>query len=648
MADIKYPHLFQPITIGKTVFRNRIFASPTGSLDMTEDNLPTPEGAAYYELKAIGGAAAVTVGDCGIDPKYGLCHQRMVNLFHPDGRGPLVHMSRSISRHGAIASVELQHGGMYSVFSPEPFYGPVDMELSDGRVVHEMPESVIYEVIKSFGDAAERAKRCGFGMVMIHGGHGWLLSQFLSPTINKRRDEWGGSFENRMRMTYAVIDEIRRRCGKDFPIEFRMSGSECNPDGYDIDEGVRIAKAIDGKVDIIHVSAGNHELPEVFYVTHPTMFSPDAMNVKYAAEIKKHVKTPVGCVGAMTDPAQMEEIIASGQADIVNLGRAVICDPFLPRKAREGRDDEIRQCMRCFACFSRHVTMGHYACAINPTIGAELEVRFERPVAQKKKVLVAGGGVGGMQAALECSARGHEVILCEKTGRLGGTLLCEEKVPFKKRLGRYLAQQAAKIEKDPNITLLLNTEANTETAAKYAPDVIIAALGARPVKPAIPGIDGKNVLSAEYAYLNAEDTGKNVVILGGGLVGQELGLYLRQNGREVTILEMQDAPDPGENMLHVRGLGFQLKADGVKLVLSTKALAVTESGVEAEGPDGKVFFPADTVIYAVGQRPLYEAADELRFAAPEFYQIGDCLSARTIRAATSEAFITARDIGVEY
>lgn len=648
MAEMKYPHLFQPIVIGKTVFRNRIFASPTGVLDMTTDNFPTEEAAAYYELKALGGAACVTIGDSGIDPKYGLPHQRQINLYDPDGRGPLVNISRAITRHGAVASAELQHGGMYSIFSPEPYYGPVETELPDGRVVREMPESVIEEIISRFGDAAAWVKACGFGMVMLHGGHGWLLNQFLSPTLNRRKDRWGGAFENRMRLTYAVIDEIRRRCGRDFPIEFRMSGSECNPNGYDIDEGVRIAQALDGKVDIIHVSAGHHEIPEVFYVTHPTMFLPDGVNVKYAAEIKKHVKTPVACVGAMADPAYMEEIIASGQADIVNLARALIADPYLPRKAREGRDAEIRQCMRCFACYSMHVTQGHYTCAINPAIGVEREMKYQLPPAEKKKVLVVGGGVGGMQAALESARRGHEVILCEKSGVLGGTLRCEERVPFKQRLGRYLDQQAKAVSENPNIDLRMNTEVTAALAESLAPDVIIAALGARPIKPDLEGIDRENVLGAEYAYMHIEEVGQKVVILGGGLVGQELGIYLAREGRDVTILEMRDTPDPGENRLHVRALGYQLKDDGVKLELSTKALAITEKGVRAESADGERFYEADTVIYAVGQKPLWEQADALRFVAKEFHQIGDCLSPRTIRAATSEAFHISRDLGVEY
>ena len=215
-----------------------------------------------------------------------------------------------------------------------------------------MPEEMILHIIERYGKAAALAKQYGFGMVTIHGGHGWLLPQFWSKQINTRNDKWGGSFENRMRLPLAVVESIRKAVGKNFPIEFRMSGSETNADGYDIDEGIEFAKALDGKVDIIHVSTGNHEVLEATIITHPSMFLPDGTNLKYAAAIKQQVKTPVATVGAYTDPAHMEEIIASGQADLIAIGRQSLADPFLPLKARTGRDDEIRKCLRCSNCFA--------------------------------------------------------------------------------------------------------------------------------------------------------------------------------------------------------------------------------------------------------------------------------------------------------
>lgn len=649
MDQHKYPHLYSPIILGNTVFRNRIFGAPTGAQDLTPDGFPVPDTCSYYELKARGGAASVTVGECMVDSRRGMGGEHHFALDDPMSLASMSALAEAISRHGAVASVELQHAGMFARNSHSkgaPLYGPVKCVNSYGLEVEEMPVEVILETIDAYGNAAARAKKCGFGMVMIHGGHGWLVSQFMSSKINTRSDEWGGSLENRMRFPLAIIENIRKKAGRDFPIEFRMSGSECNSKGYDIDEGVEIAKMLDGKVDLIHVSAGNHEIKEAFVITHPTMFLPDAANVRYAAEIKKHVKTPVATVGALTDPDLMEHIIASGQADVVEIARGLIADPDLPAKARTGREDEIRHCMRCLACFSNLINTGHFSCAINPVIGHETDLRHQLPPCEKRKVLIAGGGVAGMQAALTAAARGHKVILCEKTDRLGGVLRCEERVPFKNKLGKYLDAQASLIARAP-VDVRLNTEVTPELARDIGADVIIAAMGARPVKPNIPGIGGGNVMGAEEAYLEYEKTGNNVVILGGGLVGAELGIYLSQLGRDVTIIEMMDALNFGENFLHGDGLTFQIAEKGIKTVLSTKVVEINEHGAVGEDKTGTRLYKADTVIYAVGQRPLREEAGALRFCAPEFYQIGDCLTPRNIQAATSAAFHIARDIGRE-
>jgi pyruvate/2-oxoglutarate dehydrogenase complex dihydrolipoamide dehydrogenase (E3) component len=341
----------------------------------------------------------------------------------------------------------------------------------------------------------------------------------------------------------------------------------------------------------------------------------------------------------------MEEIIASGKADVVEIARGLIAEPDLPNKARSGREDEIKTCMRCLHCFSSLLTNGQFYCAINPETSRELETLYSLPVREKKTVLVAGGGIGGMQAALTLSESGHTVILCEKSGRLGGTLRCEEKVPFKKKLDGYIEHQVREVAKAA-VDVRLNTPVTKELAESLAPDVIIAALGARPIVPKIKGIEGSNVLGAEDAYVNPNKVGKRVAVLGGGLVGIELGIYLAQLGCAVTLVEMLGSLNDGGNFLHMIGLRGQLAKYNIGVSLNTKAVEINDKGVLGQGPGGEKLFGADTVVYAIGQRPLSDEAAALRDCAPEFHMIGDCQVPKNIAAATSAAYTVARDIGV--
>ena len=645
MSDFKYPQLFEPIQIAGTLFKNRLFASPQGYYNIGPDLFPNDDMAGFYELKALGGFASVCIGDCMVEWEDGRHYDWLFRINDPKMQPGFSKVASAISRHGAVASAELSHAGMYAHASHDlgvPLFGPVEMENKYGHVT-EMPEELILRIIDSYGRAAALVKQYGFGMVTIHGGHGWLLSQFWSRQINTRRDKWGGSFENRMRFPLAVVESIRRAVGKNFPIEYRMSGSETSPDGYDIDEGVEFAKALDGKADIIHVSTGNHEIESSVIITHPSMFLPDACNLRFAAEIKKHVKTPVATVGAYTDVAQLEEIVSSGQADIVVLGRQSLSDPYLPAKARTGRDDEIRRCLRCYNCFGSCGQYRIFYCSINPVIGHENEARYLPPAKEKKDVLVVGGGVAGMQAALTAAERGHRVTLCEAGHKLGGVLLCEESVPFKQKLTSYLEVQERLLSRAA-VDIRLNTPVTPEYAKVLRPDVIIAALGARPVKPPIKGIDLPLVAGAEEVYFHPEKAGRTLVILGGGLVGVELGIHMAMLGRDVTIVELLPELSLDKFSMHTLALNSQITSLGLKIRTFTRADEITPGGVNVTGPEGALELKADTVVYAVGQKPLSEEAAALRACAGEFHMIGDCRAPKNIFAATQAAWTVARDI----
>jgi 2,4-dienoyl-CoA reductase-like NADH-dependent reductase (Old Yellow Enzyme family) len=678
MYTCRYPHLFSPIRLGNTVFRNRFFAAPVGYEYLTSKNYPLDETIAFYERKAMGGAATVNVGSAAPDSKRGVIGLSNLYLDDPTSLPPVFRLASAINRHGAVAAIELSHFGANSYICSargNQIYGAVDGLNALGQFVPQMPEEVIEETIEAFADAAAYAKFCGFGMTTIHAGHGWLFNQFMDPNVNNRKDKWGGSLENRCRFPLAIVERIKQKCGRGFPVDMRISGATCYEGGYDIDEGVAIAKLLDGKVDMIHVSAGSHEVSEVFTVTHPSMFLPDGANVRYAAEIKKHVKTPVATVGALGDPELMEEIIASGKADVVLAARALMADPDMPKKAREGKPDEIRPCMRCFMCFAGITTRRQYMCSANPEIGFEQESMYTLPPKARKTVLVAGGGVAGMQAALTAAERGHKVILCEKGDRLGGVLRCEEKVPFKRLLSNYLDFQARMISRAP-IEVRLNTEATADIARACDPDVVIAALGARPMVPRIPGIDRTNVLGAEDVYRHPEKTGTRTVVLGGGLVGIELAIFLSSLGREVTIMEMMETLSDGGNPVHGLALINEIKRYAIQVSTATEAVEINDRGVvgayvgsaytlpscptiqaavlqsnsfnkvvRSDAEEGsRKLFEADTVVYAAGQEPLQAEADALRFCAPEFHQIGDCLIPRNIQQATRMAYSVARGL----
>ena len=379
------------------------------------------------------------------------------------------------------------------------------------------------------------------------------------------------------------------------------------------------------------------------------MFLEDGVNVKYAAAIKPHIKySKVGTVGALSDPELMEEIIASGKADIVNVARGLVADPDLPIKARTGNDHDINKCLRCSFCFSSIMSTGQYRCAINPEIGREHEYATEPlKVVHPKNVLVLGGGIAGMQAAITAAKRGHTVTLAEKSDRLGGILLCEATVPFKIHLHEYLENQIRRV-KEAGVNVLLNTALTPEQAEEMKPDVIIAAIGADAVVPPIPGVDGANVRSAENAYVHAEELDGKIVILGGGLVGIELGIYLKNLGKDVEVVEMADKLNCSGNTVHEMGVMVEINRISLPMHTSTKALKIKEDGVLCEGPDGEVFFPADHVIIAAGMKGRQKEAAAFASAAPFFYQIGDCLAAKNIYEANRLGYQAAMELGTRW
>jgi NADPH-dependent 2,4-dienoyl-CoA reductase/sulfur reductase-like enzyme len=488
----------------------------------------------------------------------------------------------------------------------------------------------------------------GVQMCMIHGGHGWLLSQWFSQLHNHRKDRFGGSIENRARIALMIIEDIRKKCGPNFPIEIRLSGDEFTEGGMRLEETVELAKVLDGKVDLIHVSAATFNDRAAGLRMFPSMFLPRGCNVYLAEAIKKAVKTPVNTVGALNYPAQMEEILESGKADMVTLGRALLADPYLPEKARRGNEEDITPCIRCNYCISQNFTpyvkypRGVARCVVNPIIGREYESRFVQASGGKKKVMVVGGGPGGMQAAITAADRGHEVILCEKNKRLGGTLVYAEREYFKEDTRKLTEVLVRRVHERP-IRLMMGTEATPEVVREFSPNVLIAAVGAEPIILDIPGVKNRNVVVAASMY-DEDAIGERVVVVGGGLVGCEEGLHLAHTGKEVTILEMLDKAAADAPYLHWLGLMKELEKS-VRLETHVKCTRITEGGVFAVNEKGEErFYEADTILLAVGLKPRTEVVESLRDCAPDFCVIGDCLQPATVMEAIHSGYFSAMDI----
>ena len=467
------------------------------------------------------------------------------------------------------------------------------------------------------------------------------INQFLSPAFNHRTDEYGGSFEKRLRFAREVLQSVRSAVGPGFPIEMRMSGSELFEGGYTLEDGVKIAQALEEQVDLIHVSAGSYQFG--FFNTHLPMFAPHGANVYLAAEIKKHVHKPVATIGALNDPAQMEEIIASGKADVVEMARALLADPELPNKVVAGRDDEIVRCLRCFTCMAERPTTGTRRCTVNPLIGREWEGMEGSSRAVKKKVVVVGGGVGGMKAAITAAERGHHVTLLEKTDALGGILKCEQAVSFKYemyQLGLTFARQLEKL----GVDVRLNTEATPELLEELAPEALILAVGSSPIIPPLPGIHGENVVVVNDYYRSRERVSGSVVVLGGGLAGCECAVHLGMEGKKVHIVEMRDALAVDCNIRH-RPILLKNVGEYTTVHLNHAGLRVTEDGLICRDPEGReVLIPGKTVICAVGQRSNRDAVMRLRDCAPWVREIGDCVRVSNITSAVYQGYHAALDI----
>lgn len=645
----QFPNLYSTIQIGGLTLRNRVIASPSSQADIEPDGTLGKYNIAYYGRKAKGGAALVTVGD-GIVHPTGKDHPTQVLLYTDNCLASLTRCAEEIHKYGALASYELSHGGIVcdpAFIGGQRPYGPSEVPVTIGFQTNnpvqimsqEMSEEMMFEIAEAYAQAALRCKKAGFDMVMVHGAHGWLFSQFFSPFYNHRTDKYGGSVENRARFAIMTLKRIREVCGPRFPIDFRINGRDGEPEGaLELDESIQIAKLLEPYVDSFHVSSCLHAIPAHQDIMQSPIFDPHCHLLHLAAGMKAAgIQKPICTVGGFNTVEMMEAAIAEGKADMVALGRQFLADPDLAVKGKTGRADEVRPCQRCATCQSGRFTLGAARCAVNPEIGREYEMQFVPPAQERRKVLVAGGGPGGMQAAITAAKRGHDVTLYEKSNVLGGALNFAEHVPFKYDLFKLIGAMEAELKRLP-VRIVMNTALTPELAQMEHPDVIIAAMGATAIRPPFPGVDSPKVLMAEDVDKGAE-VGENVVVIGGGLVGVETALHLAMQGKKVSIVEAQPSIANDANFRYARTYKWKIEEYKIAVYTATKCSAVTDAGVQAVGPDGaELLLPADNVVISVGMRPESAQAETLRDCAPLFIPIGNCVRPGVVKDAIRTGF----------
>jgi len=711
-----FEHLTSPTQIGAMTLRNRMAMAAMGVELADEDGHAREPIIAYYEERARGGIGLIVTEVCAIAYPRGATARRQLAISSDDYLPGLRELTERVHRHGAKIALQLVHHGKISrvdmkegrpllVPSHPRFAGAMDManDLSVeelgwllqavGGTEPEFKEAGsddIAWVIESFATAAERARRAGFDAVEIHGAHGYLLSEFLSPAWNDREDEYGGSRENRARLLCEVIRAAKDRAGDDFPVWARIDCREFRtPGGITPEDAERTAELIEkAGADAIHVSAYADATSGVGFTDAPLVHK-EAGYVEYAAAIKARVEIPVIAVGRI-EPELADQLIRDRKIDLVAMARKLLADPALPEKLATGRPEDVRPCIYCYTCVAQPFFDRPVRCAVNPATANEttLALAERETVLQPRRILIVGGGPAGLEAARVAALRGHEVILCEKTARLGGTLRFAALVyEPNERLLDWLEGQVRKLP----IEIRLNTDVTVDLVREIAPDEILVAVGASRTKPRINGVDRNHVFDGDdlRALLTGQDdrkaaqklsflervavragratgittsparlreaskafmpVGSKVVVIGGGLVGLELAEFLAERGRQVVILE--EGPKFGLEMAHPRRwrVLFDLRQRGVELVAHATPCSIGEREVEYEiriaDQDVRLCrTEADTVILATGLGPDPAASQRLKDAGVPIREIGDVSGPGYLEGAIHDGFRAAVEL----
>jgi len=665
MNNTPYPFLFSPIRINNMELRNRIVMTAM-HLGYTPQGEVTDQLVEFYAERARGGVGLVIVGGCPIDEHGGMLG--MVSLNHDRFIPGLQRLTAAVKGGGAKIAAQLYQAGRYTHSAMIGGRKPFSSSAVRSRLTGETPRALELEEIAGvqdrFAEAAVRARKAGFDAVEILGSAGYLICQFLSPITNLRKDSYGGPLENRMRFGIEVAEKVREAVGPDYPVIIRLAGNDFMDGGNTNREAAVFASELEKVgIDLFDVTGGWHEtrIPQL------TMHVPQGAFAYLARGIKSAVGAPVIASNRINDPRLGEEIIRRGDADMVTMARALLVDPELPNKAKDGKENLIYHCVACNqGCFDRIFQLRPATCLVNPRAGKEWDTKVTQ-TAKARKVLVIGGGPAGMKAACTAAERGHEVLLAEKASVLGGQLLLNKSIPGRKEMVTAARDLENNLKALP-VKLFLATEADAAFVRNIGPDAVILATGAAPSLPEIPGIDAAKVVGAWDVLSGKAGVGRLIVIIGGNAVGLETALYLANQGtispevlhflishraesmetierllnkgnKEVRVVEMtkKAGQDLGSSTRWT--VVAELQRLGVEILTGARAVEITEAGLIVEKEGGRHLLPADTVVVAAGSRAEDKLAGELEPVVPEIHVVGDARTPRNALEAIHEGFL---------
>ncbi|MBI2909515.1 MAG: FAD-dependent oxidoreductase [Chloroflexi bacterium] len=659
MKEAHFPRLFEPARLGEVRLKNRIVMLPMGTAYASVIGEVTQKTIDHYVARARGGVGLIVLGGTSPFSMPGLNRLVLYDDRFLAGHYELV---EAVHAHGVPIGIQFNHAGRQ--WYPWALEGRQPVSASDIALApqgqHPFPKprplekEEMYQIMDRWAEAAGRAKKVGYDMVEIHAAHGYLIEQFLSPRTNKRTDEYGGSLENRMRFALELLERVKRVVGDSYPIGFRFSAEEFVEDGITIKDSPAMAKLFEAAgAAYLSVSCGTYESQDK---SIDVMRLPEGWKQYLWEAIEKAVGIPVIAGGGLRTPAFCEDILAQGKADFIGLARPLLADPDWPRKARDGRTEDIRPCISCLECLSgsprRRLGGGARRCSVNPAAGREAEFTLDsdpgfmelKPAAIRKRVMVVGGGPAGMEAASIAALRGHDVTLYDKGRELGGALLLASAAPGKAPIANFNNYLKTQVDK-AKVKVSLETEVTPERVRREKPDVVVVATGGRPEMP--ESLKRPNCVSAlEVLSGKAPVTDKKVVVVGGGMVGLEAAEYLAHRGNKVTVIKRSPrfAPDMEAHNRHATIQA--LSEAGVTLQARREALEAVEGGLLAIDLDSgqQTIIAADVVVIALGAAPDRGLAEAMESEVPEIYTVGDCNEPRIIMEAVYEGSRVARRI----